>query len=136
MSFNIVRYFYWTALGFSVILLVLNFGIGLIAMAIFILPLLILHLRNGLSLNNIKGDNTLMIISALNLLAFALIRPDGVHTLSDNGLSAFLSKFGVHAGYDAGMENYYLAASLILLVFQIAIDLKLRKLRIGLKQRD
>ncbi len=129
MNNTTIRFFYWTSFALSVIIIPLNFGLGLIVMGIVILPALILHLTIGLSLNRIKNHNTLIIVSAVNLLTFALIRPDGVHALTDNGLSSLLGIFGIYAGYNYEYENYFSIASLILLILQVIVDLILLKIK-------
>jgi|GEM_PF-4680898 len=49
--------------------------------------------------------------------------------MSDNGLSALLGIFDVYAGFDSEYEEEYTVVSLILLVAQIVVDLKLWKLK-------
>jgi hypothetical protein len=131
MSYKSIRNFYWALFGLSLLTLALNFGLGLFALGIIILPVLMLHLVLGLSLDKVQDHKSLIILSSFNLLAFALVRPDGVHTISDNGLSSFLELFGIYAGYDAQFENLYFLASIILLVAQLVIELRLRKLKIA-----
>ena len=113
----------------AVVVLPLNFGLGLIAFGLVILPVLVLHLAIGLALGHIKKHKILVIFSAINLLVFALIRPDGVHAFTDNGLSALLEIFDVHAGYDRRYENTFFVGSATLLLVQVIIDLRLRNLR-------
>jgi hypothetical protein len=125
MNIKAIKNFYWITFGLSVIVLLLNFGLGLLGLGIIILPVLILHFAVGLKLHRIK-NNSLLLISACNLLAFALIRPDGVHTISDNGLSSLLDIFGISGGFDPRYENHYFIGSLILLIVQMAFDLTLK----------
>ncbi len=127
MSLGTIKTFYWTTFGLSVIILPLNIGLGLIALGLVILPILILHLTIGVGLNKIPNHKTSIILSASNLLIFALIRPDGVHAFTDNGLSSLLDIFGIYAGYDRKYENGFFVASLILLLVQVIMDVRLRK---------
>jgi len=129
MSLKTIKIFYWTTFGLSVAIIALNFGLGLIALGVVILPVLILHLANGLSLNKIDNHKTAIILSASNLLIFALMRPDGVHAFTNSGLSSILDLFGINAGYNYKNEDYFLIASLILLLLQVIFDMRLRKLK-------
>jgi hypothetical protein len=126
VNIKAIKNFYWITFGLSVIVLVLNFGLGLLGLGIIILPVLILHFTVELSLHRIKNSSLLIVISACNLLAFALIRPDGVHTTTDNGLSSLLDIFVISGGFDSSYENHYFIASLILLIVQIVFDLTLK----------
>jgi hypothetical protein len=108
--------------------LLLNVGIGLIALGLVILPILMLHFIIGLSLTKLQNHKPTVILSAINLLTFALLRPDGVHSLSDNGLSSFLDLVGISAGYNRDYEDYFVYSSLLLLLVQVILDLRLRKL--------
>lgn len=123
-----LKIFHWATFCAAVIILPLNFGLGLIAMGLFTLPVLILHFIVALSLNRLHDRKALVILSGLNLFIFALVRPDGVHSFTDNGLSALLGIFGIHGGYSYKYENYFFYTSLVLLVLQVIIDLWLRKL--------
>jgi hypothetical protein len=129
MNFTGIKIFYWVAFGLSAIILPLNFGLGLIAMGIVILPILVLHLSVGLGLNAIKNHDTLIVVSSINLLTFALVRPDGVHAFTDSGLSAILELFGIYSGYNYKNADYFFFASLILLFIQVVLDLRLRKIK-------
>jgi hypothetical protein len=129
MNLTGIKIFYWVTFGLSVIILLLNFGLGLVAIGVVILPILVLHLAIGLGLNRIKNHNTLIAVSAINLFTFVLIRPDGVHAFTDSGLSAILEMFGIHAGYNYKNEDYFFIASLILLLIQVILDLRLRKIK-------
>ena len=126
MSLKTTRIFYWTTFALSVIILPLNIGLGLFATGIFILPVLILHVMIGFGLDVLKDHPRLIVLSPINLLVFVLIRPDGVHTLTDSGMSAVLRIFGIHAGYSYKYEDYFFFGSLILLGIQLIIDLRLR----------
>src|SRR5688572_339193 len=128
MSLNTIKTFYWTTFGLSIIVLPLNFGLGLVVFGLVILPVIILHDIVGLNLSRIEHHKTLIILSGINLLIFALIRPDGVHTFTDNGLSSVLDIFGITAGYNRVYENYFFVGSLILLLVQLIMEIRLRKL--------
>jgi hypothetical protein len=129
MNLTGIKIFYWVTFVLSLIILPLNFGLGLVAIGVVILPILVLHLSIGLGLSKIKNHNTLIVISAINLLTFVLIRPDGVHAFTDSGLSAILEMFGIYARYNYKNEDYFFIASLILLLIQVILDLKLRKIK-------
>jgi hypothetical protein len=129
MSFKVIKAFYWITFGFSIIIIPLNMGLGLIALGLIILPILFLHLAIGLNLNKIENYKTAIILSATNLLTFALIRPDGVHAFTDNGMSSVLNNFGINAGYNHKHEDYFFLASLILLLVQVIMDIRLRKFK-------
>jgi hypothetical protein len=128
MNWKLVKIFYWTTFGLSVLILPLNFGLGLFAIGLVILPILVLHLTIGLRLNRIKIRTVSIILSGINLLLFSLIRPDGVHTFTDNGLSSFLDIFGIQAGYNHNYEDHFFIGSLMLLLFQAIMDIRLRKI--------
>lgn len=128
MSLRTIKIFYWSTFGLSVIILPLNIGLGLIALGLMILPILILHLAIGIGLSKIQNHKASIILSASNLLIFVLIRPDGVHAFTDNGLSSFLDLFGIYAGYDHKYEGSFFVASLILMLVQVIMDIRLRKL--------
>lgn len=127
MNFTTIKVFYWTTFGLSIIILPLNFGLGLVAIGLVILPLLILHLAIGLTVNRLENHRISIILSALNLLIFALIRPDGVHAFTDNGLSSALDLVGINAGYNSNYENHFFIGSLILLLVQAIMDIRLWK---------
>lgn len=128
MSFYTIKIFYWVTFHLSIVILFSNFGIGIIALSIIIIPVFILHLMLGLNLNKIARHQWLIILSACNLLTFTLIRPDGVHTTNGSGLSVFLNFFGIDAGFNSNYETHFLFGSLLLLAVQLAIELVLRKL--------
>ncbi len=127
MEFKTVKLFFWTTFVLSIAILFLNLGLGLIAFGIILLPVFILHFAIGLSLDRIQKHRTAIILSSLNLLTFVLIRPDGVHAFTESGLSSILNIFGVNARYSRQYEDYFFSASLVLLLLQLIIDLRLRK---------
>lgn len=124
-----IRIFYWIAFALTILTLLLNFGIGLVALAIIILPILVLHFLTGLSLVRLQNHRLLIFISASNLFLFALLRPDGVHTLNENGLSALLNEFNIHGGYNHRYENELTVVSLALLVIQAIIEIILFRIK-------
>ncbi|MCX2745623.1 hypothetical protein OO013_17205 [Mangrovivirga sp. M17] len=128
MSFKSINIIYWLTFLISIVILPLNFGLGLIAMSIIIVPVLIMHVSNGLKLKKIEKYKIAIFISTFNLLIFSLIRPDGVHAINENGLSSLLDVFHINAGYKREYENYFFIFSFILLLFQLIIELRLRKL--------
>jgi len=136
MNFTTIKIFYWTTFGLSLIILPLNFGLGLVAIGLVILPLLILHLAVGLGVNRLKNHIVSIILSAVNLLLFAFIRPDGVHAITDNGLSSALDIFGINAGYNRNYENHFFIGSLILLLIQAIMDIRLWKIAKSNKTGD
>lgn len=123
-----MKIFYWSTFVLSVAALLLNVGLGLFALGIIILPVLALHFAVGLVIGRIRERRPLIIISAINLLVFALIRPDGVHTFTDTGLSSLLELVGIDLGYSDRHENLFTTLSLVLLVVQPGLDIWLRKL--------
>ena len=129
MNVRSVRIFYWATFLLSVIIIPHDLGLGLITVGLFILPVLVLHIEIGLSLNRINGCDILIAFSAINLLVFALIRPDGAHAFTDNGLSAALGIVGIDSGYNRSYEDYFFFGSLVLLLVQLVVDLKLRRVR-------
>jgi hypothetical protein len=128
MHINSIKAIFWAAFGLAIITLLLNVGIGLIATGLVILPVLMLHFIIGLSLTKLQNHKSAIILSAINLLTFALLRPDGVHSLSDNGLSSFFDLVGISAGYNRDYEDYFVYSSLLLLLVQVIVDLRLRKI--------
>ena len=128
MNLKAIKKFYWTTFGLSLVILPLNIGLGIVVIGLVILPVLILHFIIGLNLSKIEHHISLIILSGINLLIFALIRPDGVHTFTDNGLSSALDIFGINAGYNREYENYFFVGSLILLIAQLIMEIRLIKL--------
>ncbi|NMM47745.1 hypothetical protein [Marinigracilibium pacificum] len=119
---------YWFLFLISVLILLVNFGIGLMAMSIIIIPVLGLHIYNGINLDKIKDYKIAVLASSVNFLLFVLIRPDGVHSLNENGLSSFLSLFHINFGYNKNLENFSFFTSIILLFTQLFIEIKLRRM--------
>jgi len=122
MSLKTLHIAYWVIFALSVVVLFSQAGLVLVALAPFILAVLIMQVSNGIGLRYVEDRKALVLFSAFNLLAFALIRPDGVHTLNENGLSKVLDIFDVHINYSASYENYFVIGSLTLLVSQIIVD--------------
>ena len=104
-------------------------------LGIIILPVIVLHIIIGLGIDKIKTHKTLIFLSATTLLLFSLIRPDGVHTLNDTGLSSILDKFGIIWGDCYNYENHFVFASLTILLFQVIIEIRLMKHKKEIKRK-
>ena len=130
MAFNIIRIFYWASFVLSIIILPLNFGLVLAALAILILPILIIHLKNGIWINQLRNHKLILVVAATNLLVFALIRPDGVHDINGIGFSALLDVFSINGGYNHEYFDLYFYGSLALLAFQLIINLIIWSIRV------
>ncbi len=126
MNLQSSKIFYWITFVLTIFILLMNVGIGLMALGVVIVPLLILHFINGRHFDKIANHRMAMVLSSANFLLFALIRPDGGHTLNDNGLSLLLEIFGMYWGYDRAYEDYYAFGSLALLVVQAIMDIRLK----------
>jgi hypothetical protein len=128
MRFKIISTFYWTTFILSIIVIFLNLGLGII-FGLLIIPILVIHYWNGSQLDKLKNHKKLIVFSALNLLVFSLVRPDGVHSFTTSRLSEVLDFFGIDdSGLDEN-EGYLFVASLLLLVAQGFADFELRKIR-------
>ncbi|NOS92968.1 MAG: hypothetical protein HOP30_13675 [Cyclobacteriaceae bacterium] len=117
---------YWILFCLSLAALILNFGLGLIGFGIFIFPMLILHISNGLRLSKLNDHKVAVILSVVNLFAFALLRPDGVHAMTGNGLSALLDLVGIDGGYNSADVNLYFGAACVLFFIQLVMDIRIR----------
>lgn len=127
MTKRIAIFYFWFSFVVSILAFVSNVGIGLFALGIFILTVVILHLIVGLKLNNAYNRSLFIIISATNLLLLSLLRIDGAHTITDNGLSALLDHVGIEWGYNRKYENAFFYSTFVLLVSQLVIDYYLNK---------
>lgn len=125
MDSNKVKMYYWTTLSISIFILILNTGLWLIVLGLIILPVIILHIIVGLRLNMFENYEKPMLISSTSLLIFALIRPEGVHSFNDSGLSAFLKLFGLYWGFSSHFENHFFVSSIVLLLLQLIIEITL-----------
>ena len=123
---KVLNWFYWSCFALTIIILALNVGLVLFGLGLLILPVFVLHADNGQKIRNLRGYDGLIIFSSLNLLLFALMKPDGTHTISENGLSRVLGFFGVNAGFYDNYKNWYFIACFFLLVFQFIAELRLR----------
>ena len=123
-----IKAFYWATFGLSIVILPLNFGLGLVAIGLVIIPILFLHLTIGLKLSKIENHKISIVLSGVNLLIFALIRPEGVHAFTDSGLSSIFGIFGIRTGFSHEYEDYFFIGSLMLLLVQAIMDIRLRKL--------
>jgi len=119
---------YWVSFSLSLAALILNAGLLLFGFGIFIFPMLILHISNGLRLSKLKDHKVSVIISVFNLFVFALLRPDGVHAMTNNGLSTLLDLVGIDAGYNSADKNLYFGAASVLFFIQVIMDLRLRRI--------
>ncbi len=122
------KVFYWITFSISILILPQNFGLGLIALGLFIIPILLLHLMVGLGASKLENHKIALTLSALNLLLFVLIRPDGAHAFTDTGLTSVLEYFGVYIGNIRKYENELFFGSIFLLVLQLIIDGRLLKI--------
>lgn len=129
MSKKAIKIIYWVLFILSVLILPLNFGLGLVAFAVMLLPLMLLHGMIGVKIDSLENNKTLLMVSAICPLMFALLRPDGVHAITDNGLSSVLDLIGINAGFDRDYENQFSIASLAVLLLQLVVDLRLNQLR-------
>ena len=124
---KIMKSFYWISFAISILTILLNMGLFLMLTSFILLPSLVLHAYIGVKLKNIKGSNIWIILSAISLLIFSLVRIDGVH-VSENGFTALMHFLGFHIYFnDSELEEPFLVASLLTLVFQVIIDIILVK---------
>lgn len=130
MSFKTIKGIYWITFLLSIVVLPLNIGLVLVVFGGIILPILILHLIIGIQLHKLEKHKRTVLLSAINLLAFTLIRPDGVHVFNANGISSVLKIFGIRAGYSYEYEDYCVLISIILIIVQIFLEIRLNALRI------
>jgi hypothetical protein len=128
MRINSTKAIFWITYVLAIGILPLNFGLGIMTLGLVILPIMILHFIVGLNLDRVQTHKPAIIFSAMNLLVFALIRPDGAHAFTESGLSSALGIFGINAGYNYKYEDYFFYTSLIILLIQVITDLRLRKL--------
>jgi len=128
-----IKVFYWVAFGLSVVILPQNFGLGLIALGIPIILILILHIGIGLNMDRLQNYQLSLVVSAVNLLLFVLIRPDGAHAFNETGLSASLEMMGIHLRISPKYEDLLFLISMVLLILQTVFDIRL--LRISRKLR-
>jgi len=126
-----IEILYWGIFILSVFILLINFGIILISLELLLfLPALILHFILGLKLkkiNDLKNGFIFIFVSSISLLLSALFRVDGAHTFSENGLSSFLSLFGLFAGFNEEYINQYFLISFISLAVMITTDIIILK---------
>jgi len=123
-----LKIFHWSTYLLTLLILPLNFGIGLFGMAIIIIPLLISRIQIGRKLHLLQKHKFLLILSALNFLTFALIRPDGAHALTDTGYTALLQFLGINIDYNRKLEEPFFILSILLLFLQMIFEIWLRKL--------
>jgi len=127
-NLRMIKIFYCLIFAVAIFTLTQNAGLGLFALALFIIPIFILHAGIGLSIPKLKDHKTGLIVSSVNLLFFVLMRPDGAHAFTQTGLSSILEYFGVHIGPTRKYENELFFGSIALLLLQVVLDLRLRKI--------
>ena len=125
-----MRTLYWLTFLLTILILFQNVGIVLLGLGIFILPVIILHVLVVRKLEDIEHKRLLVGVSAINLLLFSLLRPEGAHAIYMTGLSSVLDLIGISGTYNSEHENFYVSSSLILLVVQVIVDLRLMKVSI------
>ena len=130
-----IKWFYWITFILSAFILQLNVGLGLVALAIVIIPIIAFHIIVGLSLHLLEKHRILILFSITNLLLFALIRADGVHVISDNGLSSLLYLFGINGGYSEAHEMEFFIATVVLALVQLGVEIKLVLFRLSVRQQ-
>lgn len=118
---------YWFSFLVSIFVLINSLGLMLMFFGIPILILLFYHIKVGLNLASLVGKSELLLLSSLNLLLFALIRNDGAHTLSTNGLNSLLQLFNRNWGYDRTYENAFMLSALASFIIQIYFEIRLVK---------
>ena len=127
MDTKIIKYLFWNLFAITVLTLVLSLGLFLAVFLIIVIPVLVLHIKIGLRIDELKNHKWLIIISMLNLLLFSLIRPDGVHSFTQIGIESLFNFFGIYVRLNQEFENYYFNLSLALLTIQIALNIILLK---------
>jgi hypothetical protein len=124
---------FWLFFAITLFILLLNIGLFFVVFGIVLFPILIIHVLVGIRMQFLKNNKWLVVLSFLNLLFFALIRPDGVHETTHIGLSSFLELFGMYGFYNPENEQFYFTATSVILIIQILIDVRLlnriRKIR-------
>ena len=86
------------------------------------IAIVVMQVAIGRGLNRLKDHLNTALFSVFNLLAFALVRPEGAHAITDNGLSALLRIFGIDWGYRTSYDSYIAVA---LAILQVVLQIKL-----------
>lgn len=118
-------YAYWILFGIAIVALIASAGLFLMLSAVLVLPVLLVHLTIGFRLALLKRKVVLVLCSAINMLLFALVRPDGVHVINQNGLTELLDLVGVHFRFRSEHEGLFTFLALILFVIQVVLELVL-----------
>ena len=109
------------------VLLVSNIGIGLIALAIIIVPTAVIHFTIALRLECLRENKFLVVFSALNFFIFALIRPDGIHTFNKIGIETILDVLNISWHYSDRDMTILTFISILLLIIQLIVDVILHR---------
>ena len=120
-------YAYWILFGITIIALIASTGLFLILSAIVVLPVLMFHVAVGIRLKHLTSRVSLVVCSAINMLLFALVRPDGVHVINQSGLTELLDIIGIRFKYHGEHEELFLLLTLILFIAQAVLELVLFK---------
>jgi hypothetical protein len=118
-------YAYWILFGIAIVALIASAGLFLMLSAVLVLPVLLVHLTIGFRLALLKRKVVLVLCSAINMLLFALVRPDGVHVINQSGLTELLDIIGVHFRIHSEYEGLFALLALILFVIQVVLELVL-----------
>lgn len=125
MRISKLMIFFWVTFIASIVILILSFGLILYVGGLLFLGMFFLHSYVGINLNKMEAKEHFVLISAINILIFSLIRIDGAHVISHNGLSSLLDLVDINWGYNSAYKNLFLGFSIILLIFQLLLDLAL-----------
>ncbi len=118
-------YAYWIFFGIAIVALIASVGLFLMLSAVVVLPVLFVHLTVGFRLALLKRKVVLVLCSVINLLLFALVRPDGVHVINQSGLTELLDLVDVHFRFHSEHEGLFTFLALILFVIQVVLELVL-----------
>ena len=129
MDRKIVLLVYWSLLLLTILTLCLSFGLLLFGMFIFLLPMIIFHIRNGIKLSRTSRALKFAVFSAFNFLMFSFLRVDGVHVMNINGLNSLLEFLSLNRVFSYHQINgtILLSTSLILFVIQIVLEIWILK---------
>jgi len=120
--YSAVVYIYWILFVIAVIALMSSIGLFLFVSALVLIPVLLLHLAVGIRLSFLHRRAILVFFSSLNLVSFALIRPDGVHAIDKNGLTELLDMIDVNLNFQEEVYHQFLIVSIVLLVIQLGLE--------------
>ncbi|MGH1387279.1 hypothetical protein [Kordia sp.] len=120
-----IRIAYWIFFCISIAIMLLNIGLFFAVSLIILIPIVVLHASVGLKIQSLKKYTWLVVISFLNLLLLALIRPDGTHTTTNIGWSVLLDLLGYDGSFNRDFESYYFYGAIGLMLVQVLIDTSL-----------